>query len=188
MYPKPGFWNCCGEMGLRQVELGFSSFFAIVLGIFDNFSKWSAPKVLQSFVQLALNPFLHSMRNSVKTRNPGFGYPIRHYIATYTTIYISYSPFGKVANHRKIKNPWPKTYPIVKNCSRFAKGIWTDGSTRRHCHCFQTTRRSSREGERSDGKSFESIITFLLFKKRKSIWCFYVQYVTPIFYLLLSTM
>ena len=39
------------------------------------------------------------------------------------TFYFSYSPFGKVANHRKIKNPWPKTYPIVEKCSRFAKGI-----------------------------------------------------------------
>ena len=82
-----------------------------------------------------------------------------------TTIYISYSPIGKVANHRKIKNPWPKTYPIVKNRSRFAKAIWTDGSTRRHCLCFQTTRRSSREGERSDGKSFESINHFFFQKK-----------------------
>ena len=33
MYPKPGFlgfgfWKCSWEMGLRQVDLGFSSFFA----------------------------------------------------------------------------------------------------------------------------------------------------------------
>ena len=34
------FWKCHGEMGLRQVELSFSSFFAKKLGIFDYFSKF----------------------------------------------------------------------------------------------------------------------------------------------------
>ena len=59
-----------GEMGGRQIEQGFSSFFAI----FHDFSKWRAPKALCNFekssnmtkiwqkmkkrlVQLAFNPF-----------------------------------------------------------------------------------------------------------------------------------
>ena len=43
-YPKPGFY-VPAEIGLRQVEQGFSSF----LAIFDYFSKWSVLKVLQNF-------------------------------------------------------------------------------------------------------------------------------------------
>ena len=34
-----GFWKYHGEMGLRQVEQGFSSYFATFLAIFDDFSK-----------------------------------------------------------------------------------------------------------------------------------------------------
>jgi len=30
---------------LRQVEQGFSSFFGLIFGIFDDLSKWSATKV-----------------------------------------------------------------------------------------------------------------------------------------------
>ena len=37
-----GFWNCPGEVGLRQVEKGFSSFFANFLALFDDLSKWSS--------------------------------------------------------------------------------------------------------------------------------------------------
>ena len=35
-----GFWKCHGEMGLWQVEQGFSSFLAKIFGIFDDFSKF----------------------------------------------------------------------------------------------------------------------------------------------------
>ena len=34
---------------LRQVERGFSSFFCLIFGIFDDFSKYSAPKALRNF-------------------------------------------------------------------------------------------------------------------------------------------
>ena len=32
-----GFWKCYGEMGLRQVEHGISSFLTTFFGIFDDF-------------------------------------------------------------------------------------------------------------------------------------------------------
>ena len=46
--PEIGFletWNQPRKMGFRQDEQSFSSFFAI----FDDFSKWSTPKVLRMF-------------------------------------------------------------------------------------------------------------------------------------------
>ena len=50
-YPKPGFRiPAVGTVGLRQVEPGFSSFFAkFLLPIFDDFSKWSELTTDQSF-------------------------------------------------------------------------------------------------------------------------------------------
>ena len=47
---NPGFRypQCHGEMGLRKVEQGSSSFFAM----FDDFSKWSMPKALQNFLKI----------------------------------------------------------------------------------------------------------------------------------------
>ena len=53
--PEIWFRKCHGEMGLRQVEQDFSSFFCHIFGIFDDISNWSAP---ETFVQLTLNPFL----------------------------------------------------------------------------------------------------------------------------------
>ena len=68
-------WYYHGEMGLRQVEQGFSSFLPNSLGILDDFSKWSlCQKIKKSLVQLAINTFLHS---TSQTRNLGFRYPIR---------------------------------------------------------------------------------------------------------------
>ena len=48
---NPGFWqpHCCQEMGLRQVGQGFFLFFCQSFAIFDDFSKWSALKVLGDF-------------------------------------------------------------------------------------------------------------------------------------------
>ena len=45
------YYDCYEEIGLRQVEHGFSSFFPKkFFGIFDDFSKWRAPKgALRSF-------------------------------------------------------------------------------------------------------------------------------------------
>ena len=44
---NPGLWylKYRGEMGSKQIQQGFSSYFAI----FDDLSKWSVPKVLWNF-------------------------------------------------------------------------------------------------------------------------------------------
>ena len=81
----------------RQVEQGFSSFFATFMAylmIFQQLPSVSAPsfsvpyfeissilakiwqKIKKSLVQLGFNPVLYG---TVGTRNPDFGYPICHY-------------------------------------------------------------------------------------------------------------
>ena len=43
--PGFGYLQYHGEMGFGQVEQGLSSYiFCRIFGIFDDFSKWSAPK------------------------------------------------------------------------------------------------------------------------------------------------
>ena len=39
-----GFWKPHGVIGWPQVEQGFSSIFCQIFAIFDDFSKWGAPK------------------------------------------------------------------------------------------------------------------------------------------------
>ena len=45
-HPNTGFRKCHGEMGLRKVEQGFSSFFCQISGIFEDVLMWSMPKAL----------------------------------------------------------------------------------------------------------------------------------------------
>ena len=67
-----GFWKMPhGEICLRQVEQGFSSFFVKFFGIFDDFSKWETLKKF-GLVQLAFNSLFRLIRAS--TRKFDFGY------------------------------------------------------------------------------------------------------------------
>ena len=58
--PDFGLCKCHGEMGLRQVEHGLSSFFAKFLTYLMIFQISGALK--ESLVQLALNPFFGWLR------------------------------------------------------------------------------------------------------------------------------
>ena len=86
------------KMGLRQVEQGFTSFFAIFFCIFDDFSKLCSTfqhtphlKIIKYAKNIAKNeenpgkPMFNLLQTRFstalsKTQNSGFGYPIHHYI------------------------------------------------------------------------------------------------------------
>ena len=64
-------------MGLRQIEQDFSSFSPKIFTIFDDFSKWSAPKVANTYgkilaknekkalFKIVLNPYLHGTARGI---------------------------------------------------------------------------------------------------------------------------
>ena len=96
-----GYPQYCCEMGWRQVEQGFSSFFAKCL-LFDDFSKWSLPKKILQNLEKSSNTYsknLGKMNYFYYYFNARFGTKIVHSDIANDHLATPISKFGSSSNY-----------------------------------------------------------------------------------------